>query len=69
MLYYDKIDLSAVIHFVKSQNNKKCIVCHYWYFNHRFKFQNSICNGCHDMTKLCLNLSYIAIATTIILTI
>ena len=69
MLHYDKIDLSAVIHFVKSQNNVKCIVCYYWYFNYVFKFQNSICNGCHDMTMLCLNLSYIAIVTTISLTI
>ena len=29
-------------------------------FNHGFKFQNSICNGCHNLTMLCLNLSDIA---------
>ena len=29
----------------------------------RFKFQNSICNGCHDLTMLCLNISNIAIIT------
>ena len=39
------------------------MACHYWYFNHGFKFQNFICNGCHDLTMLCLNLSDIAIIT------
>lgn len=29
-------------------------------FNHGFEFQNSICNGCHNLTILCLNLSDIA---------
>ena len=31
--------------------------------NHGFKFQNSICNGCHDLTMLCFNISDIAIIT------
>ena len=22
---------------------------HYWYFNHGFKFQILVCNGCHDL--------------------
>ena len=26
-----------------------------------FEFQNSVCNGCHDLTVLCLTLSNIAI--------
>ena len=43
MLYYDRIDLS-----------KKCIVCHYWFFNHAFKLQSSVCNGSHDWIMLCL---------------
>ena len=24
--------------------------CHYLFFNHKFKFQNSICKICHDLT-------------------
>ena len=32
-------------------------------FNHGFKYQNSVCNGCHDLKMLCLNLSNIAIIT------
>ena len=31
------------------------------FFNHGFKFQNSVCNGCHDLTMLSLNISDISI--------
>ena len=44
-------------------NSKERIVCHYWYLNHGCKFQTSVCNGCHDLTLLCLNLSDIVIIT------
>ena len=54
MLYYDT---------GKSNNCKECIVCRYRVFSHAFKFQNSVCNCYHDLTKLCLNLSDIAIIT------
>ena len=37
------------------------MVCQYWYFNHEFKLQYSVCNGCHDLLMLCLNLSNINI--------
>ena len=57
MLYYDRIDLSAGIDVATSNESKECMVCHDWYFNHGFNFQNSDCNDCHDLTKLCLNLS------------
>ena len=39
------------------------MVCHYWVFNHGFKFQNYVCNGCHDLTMLSINISNIAIIT------
>ena len=39
------------------------MICHYWFFNHEFKFQDSLCNGYHDLTRLCLNISNIAIIT------
>ena len=35
------------------------MVCHYWFFNHGFKFQDSICNSCRDVAMLCLNISSI----------
>ena len=30
------------------------MVCQYWCFNHGFKFQDFVSNGCHDLTMLCL---------------
>ena len=39
------------------------MIWHYFYFNHGFKFQDYICNGCHDLTMLSLNISGIAIIT------
>ena len=63
MLYYNGTDLSKGIDVPKSNNSKECIVCHYCFFNHGFKFQDSVCSGCHDLTKLCLNISDIVIIT------
>ena len=61
MLYYNRIDINEGINPVKSNRSKKYMICHYWFFNHAFKFQDSVCNGCHDLTILCLNISNIAI--------
>ena len=61
MICYNKIDLIEEIDIAKSVNCNECIVCQNWYFNHRFKFQNSVCSCCHDLTMLCLNLSDISI--------
>ena len=35
----------------------------YWVFSHGFEFQDSVCNSCHDLMMLCLNISDNAIAT------
>ena len=61
MLCYDRIDISGGIDLGKSSNTKECMICHYWFFNHGFKFQNYICNDCHDLTMLSVNISDIAI--------
>ena len=63
MLDYDTNDLSKEINPTKSNNSKDCIACHYWFFNYGFKFQDSVCNGCHDLVMLCLSISDIAIIT------
>ena len=64
MLYYNRVDISEGTDLVKSNNNKECIICHYLFFSHgRFKFQDSVCNGCHDSTILTINKSNIAIIT------
>ena len=48
----------------KSSNSKKYIVCHYWYFNHGFKYQKSACNGFYDLLMLRLNTGDIIIKST-----
>ena len=37
------------------------MICHYWFLNHKFKFQDSVCNNCHDLTMISVNKSNIAI--------
>ena len=44
-----------------AKNSKAFLIYHYRYFNHGFKFQNLICNGCHNLMMLRLNLSDIII--------
>ena len=61
MLYYDRIGISQGIYLAISNNSKECMICHYWFFNHENEFQNYVCNGCHDLTILCLNISDITI--------
>ena len=39
------------------------MIYHYWFFGHGFKFQYSVCNDCHDLSMLYLNISDIAIIT------
>ena len=56
-------DLSEKIDVAKSNNSKKCIICHYWFFSLGFKFQDFVCNSCHDLTMLCVNISDIAVIT------
>ena len=37
--------------------------CHYWFFYHGLKFQDSVCNGCPYLTMLSVNVRDIAIIT------
>ena len=60
MLYYNIINISKRIDVDKSNNSKKCIICHYWFFNHGFEFYMY---GCHDLTTLRLNIIDNAIIT------
>ena len=41
---------------------KECDICHYWYFLSKvFSSEPSVCNRCHDLLLMPLNLSVIAI--------
>ena len=63
MLYHDRIDVSEGAALAKSNYSKKCTSCSYYFFNHRFEFQDAVCNGCHDLTMLSVNISDIAVIT------
>ena len=63
MLYYDRIDISEEIDLAKSNNSKECMICHCWFFNQGFEFQDYVCNGYHDLTMLSVNMSDIAVIT------
>ena len=56
MLYFDRIDVN------KTSVSKECDICHYWYIlNYSFKFQPNVCDRCHDLLMMSMNLSDIAI--------
>ena len=39
------------------------MICYYLFLNHGLEFQDSVCNGCHDLTTLSVNISNITIIT------
>ena len=62
MLYFYRIDVSEEIDVNKTSKSKECDVCHYWCFlNKGFKFQPCVCNRCHDLLMMFINLSDVAI--------
>ena len=62
LLYYDRIDSSEGTDVNKTSGSKECDICRYWYFlNYSFKFQPNVCNRCHDLLMISMNLSDIAV--------
>ena len=64
MLYYNKILESEGIDIEKNKNSdlRKCEICQFWFFiKENFKFQQYLCDGCHDLSMLAYNLSKSAI--------
>ena len=59
-MYYDIIDINEEINPAKSSNSKECMVCHLWFFNNGLKFQDSLCDGFHDLALFCLSIRDIA---------
>ena len=37
------------------------MIFHYWFFNNGFEFQDSVCNGCHDLIMISVNISDIVV--------
>ena len=62
MLYYDRLDVSEEIDVNKTSESRACDICHYWYFlNKGIKFQSNVCNWCHDLLTMSMNLNDIYI--------
>ena len=65
MICYGRIGVSEGTDVNKTSASKDHNICHYWYFlNHRFKVQPNICNRCHDLLKMSIDLNDIAILNT-----
>ena len=53
MLQYEKIDASEGIVVNKTSASNECELCHYWFFKDvGFKFEEHVCNGCHDLLTM-----------------
>ena len=62
MLHYQKIDVSEGIDVNKTSASEKCELCRYWFFEYvRFKFEERVCNGCHDLLTMADSLKNMAI--------
>ena len=62
MLQYKKIDVSEGIDANKTSASKECELCHYWFFKDiGFKFEERVCNKCHDLLTIAYSLKDIAI--------
>ena len=62
MLYFDRTDISEATDVNKTNASKECDISHCWYFlNKGFTFQPNVCNRCHDLLMMSINLSDIAI--------
>ena len=62
MLKYEKIDVSEGTDVNKTSASKECELCHYWFFKEiGFKFEEHVCNKCHDLLTMAYSLKNIAI--------
>ena len=62
MLQYEKIDASEGIDVNKTSASKEREICQYWFFkNVGFKFEEHVCNRCHDLLTMAHSLKNIAI--------
>ena len=62
MLRYQKIDVSEGIDVNKTSASKECELCHYCFFKDiGFKFEEHVCNKCHDLLMIAYSLKDIAI--------
>ena len=62
MMQYNKTDVSEGIDVNKTNVSKECKLCHYWFFEeNEFKFEEHVCNKCHDLLTMTNSLEGIVI--------
>ena len=62
MVEYDRIDICEGTDINKTSLSKECNICHYWYFKDiGFKYENHLCNGCHDLMQKVMSFNNVAI--------
>ena len=62
MIRYQKIDISEGIDINKANASKECELCQNWFFKDiGFKFEEHVCNKCHDLLTIAYSLKDIAI--------
>ena len=62
MLQYEKINVLEEIDVNKTSASKECELRHYWFFEGiGFKFEEHVCNRCHDLLTIAYSLKNIAI--------
>ena len=62
MLYFNRIDVSEGIGINKTRESKE-YNCHCWYFlKNGFELQPDVCNACHNLLMMSMNVSDIAIS-------
>ena len=65
MLQYQQIDVSEGIDVNKTSASEKCELCHYWFYKDvGSKFEEHVCNRCHDLLMRAHSLKNIAILST-----
>ena len=58
MLEYDRINISEGIDVNETNLSKECDICRYCYFKDiGFKYENQLCNGCHDLMQKAISVS------------
>ena len=54
--------MSEWIYFNETDESKKCMLCHYWYFlDKNFTYGPYLCDGCYNIMQKSINFKNIAI--------
>ena len=62
MLEYGRIDISKGINVNKTNLSKEYDICHNWLFEDiGFKYENYLCNGCHDLMQKAMSFNNVTI--------